>query len=235
MIKASFALSETGALRNENQDSFLLDEAGGLLAVADGLGGLPNGNQASQLAIEILRKKLSALPSLDLAQLIAEINEEARSLGFDLNAAGFGTTLTLVRISPRSSRLELGHVGDSSAFLVSAGNVRQLTEEHTVAARMIASQFEEACDAIPASAHHTLTQCIGQDLYIDPQIGEFEIQPGDRLFLCSDGVSKPLREGQLEECLLMDNSLERICQSLTFRIEVAGSPDNYTLVAAEFA
>jgi len=234
MIKASFALSETGALRNENQDSFLLDETSGLLAVADGLGGLPNGTQASQLALEILRKKLADLPSIDLAQLIAEVNEEARSLGFDLHAAGFGTTLTLVRILPGPSRLQLGHVGDSSAFLVSDGKVRQLTEEHTVAARMIESQFEEADDAIPASAHHTLTQCIGQELYIDPQIGEFDLKTGDRLFLCSDGVSKPLREGQMQECLLMEDSLERICQSLTFRIEIAGSPDNYTIVAAEF-
>ncbi|MFO7724062.1 MAG: PP2C family serine/threonine-protein phosphatase [Oceanipulchritudo sp.] len=235
MIKASFALSETGALRNENQDGFLLDTDRGLLAVADGLGGLPNGTQASQLTLEILHAKLAALPSMDIAQLIAEINEEARNFGFDLHTAGFGTTLTLIRILPRSSRLQLGHVGDSSAFLVSSGKVRQLTEEHTVAARMIATQFEEACDAIPPSAHHTLTQCIGQDLYIDPQISEFEIRPGDRIFLCSDGASKTLEEKELQECLLMGDSLEHICQSLTFRIEIAGSPDNYTIVAVEFA
>ena len=235
MIKASFALSETGALRNKNEDSFLLDESSCLLAVSDGLGGLPNGTQASLLALEILQKKVAGDPSIDIAQLIAEINEEARGLGFDLSPAGFGTTLTMVRLLPHSSRIQIGHVGDSSAFLVSAGTVRQLTEEHTVAARMIASQFEEACDAIPASAHHTLTQCIGQQLYIDPQIAEIEVRSGDRIFIFSDGVSKPLKEGQMRECLLMEDSLEHICQSLTFRIEIAGSPDNYTIVAAEFA
>lgn len=234
MIKASFALTETGALRNENQDHYLLDPEAGLFAVADGLGGLPNGKQASVSAIEILQKKLEQFPETGLDDLMAEVNRDCRSLGFDLSASGFGTTLTLVRHHPMEGSIELAHVGDSSAYLVSEGRMTLLTEEHTVAARMIATNFEAACEAIPASAHHTLTQCIGQEPYIDPQLAHFPVRPGDRLFLFSDGVTKPLEEATFRECLLLPDPVQRICQALSFRIEIAGSPDNYTLVGVEF-
>jgi protein phosphatase len=155
-------------------------------------------------------------------------------VGFEIDESGFGTTLTIARYSDEEMVLELAHVGDSAAYLVTENTARLITVEHTVAARMIASQFEEACEAIPPSAHHTLTQCIGQDLYIDPQVAEFKIQKGDRLFLLTDGVTKALAEDQLRESLEAKEPLETICQSLTFRIEVAGSPDNYTIAAVEF-
>lgn len=234
MIKGTFGLSEKGSFRNENQDSFLIDKQQGLLAVADGLGGLPNGERASQMTVEMIRKKLAAAPQTPLLDLVLAVNEETRDFGYNLDESGFGTTLTMARFNESSQSLEIAHVGDSAAFLVREGKVKILTDEHTVAAQMVASQFEEACEAIPPSAHHTLTQCIGQELYIDPQVTEINILPGDRVFLFTDGVTKPLDAEFLSEAIVAKESVEQICQTLTFRIEVAGSPDNYTIVAAEF-
>lgn len=234
MIKGTFGLTETGSVRSGNQDNFLIDTQAGLLAVADGLGGLPHGDRASRMAVEILRHKLLDTPRMPLLDLLMAVNEETREIGFGLDESGFGTTLTMARFQPAEMLMEIAHIGDSAAYLVRNKTVHILTTEHTVAARMVASQWEEACEAIPPSAHHTLTQCIGQDLYIDPQILEVRIQPGDRLFLFTDGVVKPLKEAALQETICSTHSLERICQSLTFHIEVAGSPDNYTIVAAEF-
>jgi protein phosphatase len=74
MIKASFGLSETGSVRDENQDSFLVDAQQGLFAVADGLGGLPNGARASRMAIDIMRRKLSTAATLSLLEAIMEVN-----------------------------------------------------------------------------------------------------------------------------------------------------------------
>lgn len=234
MIKASFGLTETGSVRHENQDSYLVDPEAGLFAVADGLGGLPNGDRASKMALDILRQQLRRDPRMSLETVIGLVNEETRRTGFQMDESGFGTTLTVGRYQAKEGILELAHVGDSAAYLVTGGHARLITVEHTVAARMIASQFEEVCEAIPASAHHTLTQCIGQDLYIDPQVAEFSIQTGDRLFLLTDGVTKALHEEEMRESLEANDGLETICQNLTFRIEIAGSPDNYTIAAVEF-
>jgi serine/threonine protein phosphatase PrpC len=109
-----------------------------------------------------------------------------------------------------------------------------LTVEHTVAARMAAERWQDASEAIPLTAHHTLTQCMGQDLYIDPQAIEVQVAPGDRLFLFTDGVTKCVLPSHLEQSLAREEGLEQLCQHLTFRVEAAGSPDNYTLVAVEF-
>jgi protein phosphatase len=234
MIKASFGLTETGSVRNENQDSYLVDPKTGIFAVADGLGGLPYGDRASAMALDILKRQLRKHPETSLEMATGIINEETRKAGFELNESGFGTTLTMTRYKPEEMVLELVHVGDSAAYLVTMGKARIITVEHTVAARMMASRFEAVYEAIPASAHHTLTQCIGQDLYIDPQVAEFKIQKGDRLFLFTDGVTKALDEEQLRESIEQKESLESICQTLTFMIEVAGSPDNYTIAAVEF-
>lgn len=233
MIIASFGLTETGSVRTHNEDSYLLDTGRGLIAVADGLGGLPNGAQASRMALDILKQKLARQPGRPLIEVITEVNEETRRIGFELDVSGFGTTLTMARFFPERSSLEIAHIGDSAAYLVRDEEVRLLTHEHTVAARMVAAQFEEAAEAIPASAHHTLTQCIGQELYIDPQIVEVPVQKGDRIFLLTDGVTKPVTEAQLDEALIIRDSLERVCQALTFRIEIAGSPDNYTIASVE--
>lgn len=233
MINATFGLTETGSVRSRNEDSYLLDTDLGLIAVADGLGGLPNGAQASRMALDILKQKFARKADRNLVEVITEVNEETRQIGYDLDVSGFGTTLTMARILPDSSQLQIAHVGDSAAYLVRNNEVQLLTHEHTVAARMVATQFEEAAEAIPASAHHTLTQCIGQDLYIDPQIETISLQPGDRVFLLTDGVTKPVSEAQLEQALVLKDSLERVCQALTFRIEIAGSPDNYTIASVE--
>ena len=234
MIKASFGLSETGSVRNENQDSFLLDVKNGIIAVADGLGGLPNGDRASRLTLEVLRRKLLQNPGHPIGELVGEVNQEVRKIGYDLDASGFGTTLTVARYLSESHSLQIAHVGDSAALVVHGGKVRMLTMEHTVAARMVAEQWQDAWEAIPLSAHHTLTQCIGQDLYIDPQVLEVDIHRGDRFFLVTDGVTKAIPEGTLNQSLSAKTSIGQLCQGLTFQIEAAGSPDNYTIVGIEF-
>ncbi len=232
-MKASFALTEKGPVRHENQDHFLLNKELGLIAVADGLGGLPNGGRASRFAIDILNARLKDDPDGALEEIVQEVNAKTRDYGYSMDASGFGTTLTLGRLSENPMRLEVAHVGDSGAYLVSDGVVKCLTKEHTVATRMMEDDWQDASDAIPLSAHHTLTQCIGQDLYIQPEVATFPLKSGDRVFLLTDGVTKPLGEPELFANLGAAQPLDVICQRLSFRIEVAGAPDNYTIVAIE--
>ena len=235
MIKSSFGLTETGAVRSDNQDSFLLDRESGVFAVADGLGGLPNGGRASRIVLKILQRKLTEMTYSPLSDIITEVNLESRKIGYELDRSGFGTTLTMGRIVDDGRSIEIAHVGDSAAYLVHDGSARLLTVEHTVAAKMAADTWEDASEAIPLAAHHTLTQCMGQDLYIDPQIEVFSIPPASRFFLLTDGVTKPISPAVLESFLLQNGSLEKLAQSLSFRIEAAGAPDNYTILAIEFS
>lgn len=233
-MKASFALTEKGPVRQDNQDAYLIDSERGVFAVADGLGGLPNGARASRMALEILQNCLNESPLSPMEHVIDEVNQRSREFGFAMDAAGFGTTLTMGRVTSDGTSVEIAHVGDSAAYLVEEGSVRCLTREHTVAARMMAENWQDASEAIPLSAHHTLTQCIGQNLYIEPEVATFPIQPGARLFLLTDGVTKPLGEEALASVLLGKDPVGAICQRLSFKIEMAGAPDNYTIVAVEF-
>jgi len=234
MITASFGLTETGSVREENQDSYLLDIEHGIFAIADGLGGLPNGARASRLTLELLRKILIRGKQLPLYEAVIEVNQETRKIGYDLDSSGFGSTLTMARYCRDRNVLEIAHVGDSAAYLVHAGRAQLLTVEHTVAARMVAEKWEDASEAIPLTAHHTLTQCMGQDLYIDPQILEVPVSSGDRFFLFTDGITKSVVQSVLTKAICSQDPLDRICQILSFRAEAAGSPDNYTIVAVEF-
>src|SRR5210317_2015702 len=162
MIKSSFWLTETGAIRSENQDSYLLEPRQGIFAVADGLGGLPNGARASRVSLELLKNKLKKNGNTSIGEIIGEINLESRNVGFQLDDSGFGTTLTMGRLSKDGRSIEIAHVGDSAAYIVADGTVSLVTMEHTVAARMAENTWEDASEAIPLAAHHTLTQCIGQ-------------------------------------------------------------------------
>lgn len=231
MIAGTFAFSDCGVARHNNQDAYLCDPANGIFAVADGLGGLPNGERASRLTLDILAKRLRTANPDALGELLAEVNADVREIGLELDPAGFGTTLTLVRLDRKKKRLQMAHVGDCGAYLVRSGCLQLLSIEHTVAARM--NSHGEEDDDIPAIAFHTLTQCMGSFPYIEPQVLEMEYHAGDRFFLFTDGVIKSIVPKRLELELLRHATLEKICQSLSFMVEAAGSPDNYTMVAFE--
>jgi len=232
MFRGHFALSNTGSLRDENQDAYRLDPKGGWLALADGMGGLPNGRMASEAVLESLANLLQSHGDPPLALLFSFINEAVKPVGFSHDPMGFGSTLTYTRYLPEKGQLEIGHIGDSSAYLVHKGLIRELTIEHTVAAReaRMPAGFR---GVITEADRHTLTQCLGQMEFIDPHIDSVRVCPGDRVFLFSDGVTKPLDQDLLYRWMRSSEPIEHICQQISFRVEKAGSPDNYTLVVAE--
>jgi serine/threonine protein phosphatase PrpC len=235
MICATFQLTETGSQRTRNEDAILCDPQLGLYAVADGLGGLPNGNDASRHAMAIASRLVRSKPKSPLADLVFDLNAELCDAGYALDPMGFGTTLTLGHLFPDDKRMEVAHSGDSALLRLRKGVVETLTTEHTVAAQMVAESFESACEAIPPSAHHTLTQCLGRETYIEPELMQTRVQSGDRYFFLTDGVLKALSPESLKNCLAQDQALDLVCQTLTFQVELAGSPDNYSIVALQFA
>src|SRR4051794_20219664 len=112
------ALSDIGRVRRENEDRFLLDEKAMLFGVADGVGGLPGGAEAAQLAVEEIAGAFEVPPvngELDLARAVKRANEKVAMLGLQISPAmGIGTTLTIGWI--RDNTLTIAHVGDSRCY-----------------------------------------------------------------------------------------------------------------------
>jgi len=230
MIQAT-GFSETGLVRSHNEDTLLIADQIGIFAVADGMGGLPNGKLASETAIATLEDIVRSSPDLDPADILVRVNAICRTIGFKEHFFGFGTTLSFIHCLDHDA-VAIGHVGDSGIAMVRAGKVEHLTTEHTVAARIMA-ESGTAIDVEP-SDYHALTQCIGQENTILPQSLIIQTRPGDRLLIFSDGCEKPLSEKAFHKIVSAPTTPSKLFNSLQKAIVAAGAPDNYTLVVVDF-
>lgn len=179
--------TDVGLVREQNEDSFLIDPARGFFAVADGLGGLPGGEVASQAAIASLREQLAGparRTAVDLAPLIAHAHSVVRTAGRAFGPQGIGTTLTLAHIA--DGRAQIGHVGDSFALLVRGGRCRAITREHN-----IENERGELTEpgSYPPGYRYALTRVVGAGEPVDPEFFEEALRPGDRLVLATDGLT----------------------------------------------
>ncbi len=226
------ALSDTGLRRRENQDRWLLREDLELAAIADGMGGLPHGAEAAQAAIDGLLARIERrFPSSDAdwRGLLEHLNRDVHALGQRLGAKpGIGTTLTL--LAAKGSRLTVAHVGDSAAFRLRDGRLEQLTKEHTVAAEI--AELEQAGLKRPApfGAEHMLSSCLGLPFLPQQDVHSTHLAAGDRLLICSDGLSKPVDLETITETLIHAPTPEAAARTLVDLANAAGGPDNITVI-----
>ncbi|MFP4281769.1 MAG: PP2C family protein-serine/threonine phosphatase [Opitutales bacterium] len=233
---SSYGETHPGCVRERNEDAVLAVPDRALFAVADGLGGLPDGNEASRLAIEHLERLICAGPAeaeVDLAAVFSEINGIVHAVGLERHGeGGIGTTLTAAMV--RNERLHIAHVGDSVAFLWRGGTLHILTEEHTVAALYGGSHTHRGETSLPEYYFHTLTRCIGATPEVETELEDYELRPGDCLLLCTDGLTKVLPTDEIAEVL---GRTVTASQSVEILLEMAlerGGPDNLGLVAVVF-
>jgi len=231
MTLRSHALSDIGRIRAENEDCFLCNERLGLYAVADGIGGLPAGAQASQLAIITLQDHFErANGSPDYAACVETINQRVFSLGQKISSRmGIGTTLTAGHLV--GDRLHVMHVGDSILLRVREGSVMQLTSDHNVENEMRLRLARGEPVGIVIENRLALTRCIGQPPPLEADLLEFEVQPGDRYLFCSDGVTRMMSPREIATRLAVAASPELWLKSLVERANERGGYDNATGVA----
>jgi serine/threonine protein phosphatase PrpC len=221
------AHTEIGPVRARNEDAYLVSPSTALFAIADGLGGLPGGAEASYAVLKRLVPLVSrSKPTREneVAALMTLLNEELREEGQERFLGGFGTTLTLLLIS--GSEGLLGHVGDSSAWLFRKDSPGvKLTPDHTIAQRL-----RDAGHPGPGDPRdeHILTQCMGQEEAINPFILRIRFLPGDKVLLASDGVTGNL---PLQETIL--NRMVTAKDLCTMSYE-HGASDNATALLLEF-
>ena len=197
------AASETGPVRDDNQDSFWLPEGyssaerGLLYAIADGMGGYSHGKLASSLALEKLFQTFygeTGPAKKGLRKGLEAANLSVYQATQRLAAGRMGTTLTAVHIL--GDLLTVAHIGDSRAYLVREGQSICLTNDHTTVGELVRMKVLSPDKVRTHAQRSVLNQCLGVALFIRPDITEVAVQEGDALILCSDGVWSVIQDDE---------------------------------------
>lgn len=221
--------SDVGCVRSDNQDRDLL--APPLIAVADGMGGHLGGGTAAGMAVDALRGVGSTTDPTALLAALKEANRAiARAATDDPDLTGMGTTATAALLE--DGILYLVHVGDSRAYLIRDGRIIQVTQDHSVVAEMVRRGALSADAAESHPARHVITRALGVDADIDIDALRVDLEPGDVVLLCTDGLSGPVADDEMLAVVQASLTLEDAAEQLVQRANTAGGPDNVTVVLA---
>jgi PPM family protein phosphatase len=226
------AISDVGRVRKDNQDSGYAGPW--LLTVCDGVGGAARGDIASSTAVQQLRR-LDAPPSDDLlGQVAGALHRAHDRIGelVDEDPALNGTSTTATVALFDGSRLGIGHVGDSRAYLYRDGELSQLTHDHTFVQSLIDEGRITTDDARVHPHRNLILKALDGIHEAEPDLFEIEMVAGDRLLLCSDGVSGVLDDRRLAD-ILSTGSPDYAAVELVRASLEAGSSDNVTCVVAD--
>ena len=225
-------VTDVGRVRDGNEDGFI-DQADrlGLVAVADGMGGHRAGEVASATALEALRASVANGQSLRDAIEGANdaVLEKSES---DLELHGMGTTLTAGMLGS-DGYLVVGHVGDSRAYLARDGALTQITTDHSLVEEMVRDGVLTPEQAEVHPQRSTITRALGIDPRVDVDEYPIELQPGDRILFCSDGLTTMVRPDEIAGILSREPDPKRAAQLLVDAANAAGGEDNITAVIIE--
>jgi serine/threonine protein phosphatase PrpC len=222
------ATSDVGQLRTGNEDSFLVDDRLELYAVADGMGGHNAGEVASATALEALRAAVASGQALDAAivRANAAVFEKAAT---DRSMSGMGTTLTAVVILGESTLL-VGHVGDSRAYRIRDGMLEQLTEDHSLVEELVREGRLSPEEAEVHPQRSIITRALGIDPEVDVDLYTLEAHTGDRILLCSDGLTTMLRDDVVLQVAELETDPRLAADRLVDAANDAGGEDNITVL-----
>lgn len=236
-----YGKTDRGLVRSNNQDTFRteMDDNGCVyLILCDGMGGARAGNVASEKAAEVFLNELRSgcKPDADTDELagvilegIIRTNTEVFQLAESApEYAGMGTTL--VGGVAIESRVVLGNVGDSRAYLIDNGRIGQMTDDHSLVAEMVRSGRLTEEEARTYPGRNLITRAVGVEESVEPDLFEITVEDGQTLLLCSDGLSGMLPDEEIARIITEAASLEEACDTLIARACEAGGNDNITVV-----
>lgn len=248
MRSRGVGLAHVGQKRTNNEDSWVADEQLGLYLVADGMGGHSAGDVASAMAVSAALSKVregrdllnkvqaGEAPARDLMPLVQQAiraaNEAVHGAATqDASKQGMGCTLTLLLIA--GTRGIMAHVGDSRLYVSRGDRLHQLSQDQTVAADLVREGVMTAEKAAASQWRNALSQAIGTKPSVTPDYLRFELVPGDRFLLCSDGLSNYVKDNEWLAEQLSQEDLEGIPAELVAFANEAGGSDNITAVVVE--
>jgi protein phosphatase len=237
--------TDVGKVRSSNEDAFYVDDDLGLYVVSDGMGGANAGEVASRLAIETIATDLTAArPDIEklrrntghaafVAELLRKAIEHANGviLGTarnDESLLGMGCTLTAMVVSDGCA--VVGHVGDSRAYVRQGNELRQVTNDHSVAAEMVRAGAMTEDTARSHAFAHVLTRAVGTQESVDVDAFSVSLEGVDGILLCSDGLTDHSPDSAWIEREMASLSLDSVPDALIARANDAGGEDNVTVV-----
>ncbi len=237
--------TDKGLSRKNNEDSLCLDPETFLFAVADGVGGAASGEVASRLAMEVLRDQIRRTAPNDayhvkgpadrtegLKRITAGIRSANKAIcdasKKDPAHRGMGTTVAAVMIE--GSWMGIAHVGDSRVYLIRAGVMTQLTEDHSLVAEQVKSGAMTKEYAEASGMRNVITRALGQGGVLDVDTSEITLMGGDRIVLCTDGLTTMVPDEMILSAVLSHGSPGRGCRALVDLANKRGGRDNITVV-----
>ena len=237
----SWGLTDPGCVRKQNQDAFRiekLDRSNLLCVVCDGMGGAKSGNIASTLAVEVFAEEIRRcwVPGMDQEktdQMLRSAVKLANFTVFDQSAQfeefdGMGTTLVAVLVQGRKATVV--NVGDSRAYLIDWNGIRQVTKDHSLVQLMVDRGELTAEVAKSYPGKNFITRAIGTEPVVMCDIFHRDLNKGDFLLLCSDGLSNLMDDQEILFEVVHGVNKQRCCKRLLSIAKNRGAPDNVTSV-----
>jgi serine/threonine protein phosphatase PrpC len=231
------AATDVGRMRKNNEDSYLSSKP--VAAVADGMGGHSAGEVASAIAIEELAALRDRGPwgnetaaTDDLRQAILRANRRIREMAAsDRKLNGMGTTL--VALLEDGDMVHVANVGDSRGYLLRQGELSQVTVDHSLVQELVDDGRLSPEDAERHPQRSVITRALGIDPEVEFDLFTYKLQVGDRLLLCSDGLSDVVEPAQIRKVLLRIPSAQRAARELIGVANEQGGPDNITVIVVD--
>ena len=225
--------SHAGLVREQNEDTVLVDDRQGIYILADGMGGHQAGEVASLLAATALRDALAEqTPSAEgMRQGFRAANSAVyqRSLE-ESEYYGMGTTMTA--LWDHGDHILLGHVGDSRAYLFRGGRLRQISEDHSFVGDLLRAGAITEDEAFHHPRRNVITRAVGTDETVQADVMEILKTPGEKWLLCSDGLTDLVRDPEIAETLESQDSADAVDRLIELAL-LNGGKDNVSVLLLE--
>lgn len=232
-----FARTDVGRVRPINEDAYYLPMEGECFcAIADGMGGHNAGEVASAMAVQVFSDEMRNCAALSGDCMRAAVERAnlaifQKSLQAD-QCSGMGTTFTAVALN--DGRLHIAHVGDSRAYLLRGENIMRLTVDHTLVEEMVMKGLITPSAAKVHPKRNYITRALGTGDQVEVDLTQVEAQPGDIIFLCTDGLTNHVKDQFILETGRGEGSWQDKLETLVQTAMANGSTDNITAMFAVF-
>ncbi|MFZ0295486.1 MAG: Stp1/IreP family PP2C-type Ser/Thr phosphatase [Candidatus Sulfotelmatobacter sp.] len=244
--------TDIGLVRTNNEDNFGFDLRRGIFVVCDGMGGAAAGEVASKIAVDTVlayfRKDSGRAESPVLGRKFEGVSENAAALANAIqlanqsiqevgaqnpNRAGMGSTIVAVCL--HGNLFSIANVGDSRIYLVRGGGIQQLTSDHSLVMEQVRRGLMTVEEAERSEMQNVIVRALGSEDIVEPDLEDHEFAPGDVLLLCTDGMSRYIKEEQMLEVVSSARSLSEACEALIEAAKAGASDDNITCVLVRAA
>jgi serine/threonine protein phosphatase PrpC len=237
--------TDIGVVRTNNEDNFGFDLRRGIFVVCDGMGGAAAGEVASKIAVDTVLANFSNDPGRAELPLLGRrfegVSEQAAGLANAIqlanqaiqeaaaqnpNRSGMGSTIVAVCL--KGNFFSIANVGDSRIYLVRGGIIQQMTSDHSLVMEQVRRGLMTVEEAEQSEMQNVIVRALGSEDSVEPDLEDHEFAPGDVLLLCSDGMSRYVKEEKMLEVLSSEGSLSEACDALIEAAKSGGSDDNIT-------